>query len=104
MKKSEEFEEQASHEDNDFKALHLHTKAIREARLERFEELHIKEQLEKKNCIVVPFDGKKIVIDTQTKKWGILDYYPKANRVLIRKDNHWESMGLKWIVTNLLSK
>lgn len=33
--------------------------------------------------------------------FGDLDFYPKANKVLIRKDNKWIKPGLNWIMKNL---
>lgn len=100
MKRSEELKKEAQSEDNDFKSLALHTKSLREARLEKFEEKY-QLQLEQKGYTVIPFDGQKVVIDTETK-WGTVDYFPKANRLLIRKKNQWKDMGLNWIVKNLL--
>jgi hypothetical protein len=34
-------------------------------------------------------------------KFGDLDYYPKANKVLIRKENKWIKPGLNWLYKNL---
>ena len=101
MKNSEEYTKAAQEAENDFKSLSLHTKSIREARLERFEDGY-KELLEAKLCIVIPFNGNKIVIDTQTDEFGILDYFPKANKILIRKSNQWKNQGLRWLQTNIL--
>ena len=100
MKLSEIITKQAQEEDNDFKSFSLHTKALREARLERFDDYIL--QLEQKGCIIIPFNGSKVVIDTQTKH-GVIDYFPKANKLLIRKDNKWIQPGLKWIITNLIN-
>ena len=49
-------------------------------------------------------NNHKFTIDTdaQEEKFGVIDYFPKANKVLIRKDNKWIKPGLKWIITNLL--
>ncbi len=99
---SEIIREDAQQEDNDLAYLGKMIKSMREARLERFEDGY-KELLEKNNCIVIPFNGSKVVIDTQTDKFGIIDYFPKANKLLIRKKNKWETQGLKWINQNLIS-
>jgi len=32
---------------------------------------------------------------------GIIDYYSKANKLLIRKENKWVKPGLQWIINNL---
>ena len=99
--KSEELKQKALTEENDFAYMAMMNKSIREARLERFEDGYT-EKLEINNCIVIPFNGSKVVIDTQSQKYGVLDYYPKANKILIRKDNKWVSQGLKWINKNLI--
>lgn len=101
--KSEELKKEAQKEENDFSYMAKMNKSIRESRLERFEDGYA-EKLESNNCIVIPFNGIKVVIDTQIEKFGIIDYYPKANRILIRKLNEWKSQGLKWINHNLLEK
>jgi len=102
--KSEDLLQQSQQEENDFKALALSTKSLREARLERFEENNYVQLLKESNCIVIPFDGRKIIIDTQTEEYGILDYFPKANKILIRKTNTWKAQGLKWMFNNLFPK
>lgn len=100
MSKAEELHRLADQEDNDSKFLGLKKKAIRQERLERFEG-HI-EKLEQRGLIVMPFDGSKHTIDTQTDKFGVIDYFPKANKVLIRKQNKWIVHGLKWIIHKFL--
>jgi hypothetical protein len=100
MKPSEIYKNQAQEEDNNLKALALHTKSLREARLEKFDDYII--LLEQKGCIIIPFNGSKVVIDTQTN-YGVIDYFPKANKLLIRKENEWIQPGLKWIITNLIN-
>lgn len=44
----------------------------------------------------------KFSINTITK--GIIDYYPKANKILIRNKNKWISDGLNWIKTTLIAQ
>lgn len=70
-------------------------------RVEGFEKKH-KETLENSGCVIVPFNGIKITIDTQSDEFGIVDYFVKANKILIRKDNKWEEHGLRWIENNLM--
>jgi hypothetical protein len=89
---SKKIEFQAACEESDYKALSLHTKSIRQARLERFEDY------------IIPFNGQKVVIDTQTDTFGIIDYFPKANKLLIRKTNDWKTQGLKWLNINIIQK
>lgn len=38
-----------------------------------------------------------------TDKFGKVDIYPKANKVLITKDNKWISRGDQWIQNNILN-
>lgn len=102
MKKSEILAAEANEQESDFKFMALKNKSMREARLEKFEDGYL-ELLEKQNCIVIPFDGSKVVIDTQSK-YGIIDYFPKANKVLVRSKNKWHEQGLKWININLLKR
>ena len=103
-KKSEELLQQSRQEENDYKSWNLHTKSLREARLEKFEEGEYIQLLKESNCIFIPFDGRKVIVDTQTDEYGILDYFPKANKVLIRKKNEWKAQGLKWMFNNLFPK
>lgn len=97
--KSEEILLQAASEDNDLKSLGLYNKALREKRLERFE--NYKEELLTLGHKIREFEGQgKFMIENT--KFGIIDYYPKANKVLIRKDNKWIYGGLRWIIKNLI--
>lgn len=100
MKESERLHQIADQEENDLKYLGLKKKAIREERLERFQDYIFK--LEALDILVAAFDGSKHTIDTQRDEFGIIDYFPKANKVLIRKENRWITQGLKWIVTTFL--
>jgi len=102
MKNSEELRAKAATEDNDFKALGLYVKAIREQRLERLEKYL--PGMEKKGYVLQWVDSsQKLIIDTSesAKDIGIIDYYPKANKILIRKKNEWKTPGLNWLITNL---
>lgn len=100
MKESEELRLKSMREDNDFKSMKLANKSMRQARVERFDSKYL-EILEKHGAIVTPFDGIKVSIDTQTDQYGIVDYFPKSNKLRIRKGNSWEPRGLKWIRTNI---
>jgi hypothetical protein len=97
MKNSEELMSLASKEDNDIISFALQCKALREKRSEKFLEdwlplLKIRYPVE--------FNNHKYSITTQ--KFGIIDYFPKANSLLIRKDNEWEKPGLKWMINHLM--
>ncbi len=96
MKKSEELFQAAASEDNDLKAMGIRKKAVRERNLERSEELI--EQLRSKYSIVSN-DPSKFTFSTET--YGTIDWFPKANRVLIRKDNKWIDFGRDWLKKHL---
>lgn len=99
MKKSDELKIQASQEENDIKAFSLYKKALREKRSEKFEEwLKI---IQVKYPVEVKPNGAFSII---TQDYGIVDYFPKANNLLIRKLNKWRKPGLKWIIKNLLKE
>jgi hypothetical protein len=34
--------------------------------------------------------------------YGTIDYFPKANKLLIRKDNKWIKPGLRWLIKNII--
>jgi len=99
MKNSEILKQQADEEENDLKALGVYTKVLREERYERFE--NYKEKLLQKGYNLTEYEANgKITIENTP--FGIVDYFPKANKILIRRSNDWKTMGLKWIITNLL--
>jgi hypothetical protein len=104
MKKSDELRDQANREDNDLKAMGLYNKSLREGRLERFEDTHLTQLLRAGYDVAHIEEQGKYTIDTdiQETKYGLVDYYPKANKILIRKQNKWIKPGLKWIIKNLL--
>lgn len=100
MKESDKLTQQASQEENDSKAFGLYTKALRENRKESFEEKWLNE-LAKEYRVEIPSEGKYII---RTERLGVLEFYPKANKILIRKENKWIKPGLKWIIKNLLNQ
>jgi DNA-binding winged helix-turn-helix (wHTH) protein len=101
MKKSEDLKKEAAESDNDFQAMSLLNKSLRENRLERFQDYII--PLQQKGYDIVE-DNFKYTIDTDSQSimYGIIDYFPKANKLLIRKQNRWIKPGLAWITKNLL--
>ena len=104
MKKSEALKQAAAAEENDLKALGLMTGSLREGRLERFTESYLPQLLRMGYDVAQDNEMFRYTIDTEMggKNFGIVDYYPKANNLCIRKTNKWEKPGLKWIVENLL--
>lgn len=99
MKKSEELKKLASEEENNLKAMGIMKKSLKEARLEKFKELLPRLEIE----YFVVEDNFKYTIDTSVQgRFGIIDYFPKSNKLLIRKDNKWINDGLSWIKTHLI--
>lgn len=101
MKKSEELKHQADAEDNDLKYMGIMNKSLREHRSEKFEQHLLK--LEQAGYDIVE-NNHKYTIDTDSQeiRFGIIDYFPKANKLLIRNKNQWIKPGLPWILKNLL--
>jgi hypothetical protein len=52
------------------------------------------------------FDDKKfcysLELTQDTSNTQIVDYYPKADKILIRKENRWIKPGLSWLIANVL--
>jgi hypothetical protein len=97
--RSEELREEAQSEDNDIKAMGIHAKALREERAERFEDyrnLFVKEGYD-----LTDHKGQGKITISPTE-FGVLDYYSKANKVLVRSENKWHTAGLRWLIKNLL--
>ena len=98
MKKSEELTLASQKEDNDIKSFALACKALREARSEKFLEDYL--SVLKLRFVIEERNNGSYSINTQN--FGIIDYFPKANKLLIRKENKWIKPGLKWIINNLM--
>lgn len=96
MKESERLTKEASEVDNDFTSFKLKCQALRASRSERFIEDWL--PLFQARYSIKEVDYKYVIT---TEKFGLLDYYPKANKILVRKDNKWEKPGLKWMINNL---
>lgn len=101
MKKSEELKQQSREEENDFKAYALHIKSQREKRGEDFKE-DILPLLLKKYYVECDEFYSKYTINLDELGFGIVDFFPKKNRLLIRKDNKWINGGKEWIKTKVL--
>jgi hypothetical protein len=100
MKKSEQLRLRAEEADNDFAALGLETDALREERKERFEETWLPKLL-KQDVVVTHYAHPQNKYEICFIEDGLqitVDYFPKANKVLIRHKNKWIKPGLRWIV------
>lgn len=76
-------------------------KEIREERAERFANWLPKLQ-DSDKVISITEDKYKFIINTND--YGIIDFFPKGNKVLIRNLNKWIKPGLQWIISKLLNK
>lgn len=99
IKKSEDYFEKSRQEDNDIISFGLRVKALREARSERFLEDWLP-LLSERYSINESSQGKYSIT---TEDYGVIDYFPKANKILIRVENTWKKPGLRWLVKNLLN-
>ncbi len=99
MKKSEELQQLANEEENDFKFWTYHFKANRWRRFEFFMEVLpiIKEQTD-----VIERENESFTFDVPDV--GKVDLYPKSNKALIRSKNKWIQNGLQYIVKRLKIK
>lgn len=92
MKTSEQLKLQSQQEDNDLKSYSFLIKSLRETKSEKFIEGWL-EPLNLRYPITISNNSTKYTIETQD--FGIIAYFPKANKLLIRKDNKWLKPGLK---------
>lgn len=91
---------------NDPQAMGLMNQLIREKRLDKWDEW--KDKVLHSDKVSwwedVPSQGKiTISLHNPFGADEVIDYYPKANKVLIRKDNDWKKPGLKWLIENLVN-
>ena len=98
MKESERLRIKAEQTDNDLAALGKYTKALKAERKEKVEETWI-EKLQEQTEVTKRDNGSY----TFDSKYGIIDFFPKANKLLIRKQNKWKKPALKFIVRNILN-
>ena len=96
--RSEELKSKAASEDNDIVAFGILCKALREKRSEKFIGGWL-EPLQQVYPVHERPNGSYMIV---TDEYGKIDYFPKANKLLVRKLNKWKKPGLRWIIKNLL--
>jgi hypothetical protein len=99
MKKSEQLRIDAQSAESDQACLGLHTKALREEREERFVEKYLP-LLKEKIGNQVSVDPINRVYLFDTEKFGRILFYPKANKLFLKKQNKWIKPGLQWLIKN----
>jgi hypothetical protein len=97
MKKSEQLRVEAGSIESDIKYLGAANKIMREERIERFEEEWLPLLKEKATVHYSELLNRYWI---ENKKMGVIDFYPKANKILIRKENRWVKPGLQWLIKN----
>ena len=104
--KSEKLLLESQQEENDLKAMGKYKKYVREKRSEQFEGVYLPML---KNNFNVNYDEKKFcyTIDTAHKNQGIIDFYPKSNKIFFHNlkktpKKAWKSEGKKWIMDYLI--
>ncbi len=99
MKKSEHYNSKAAEAEGIYERMRYDGLALRETRWERFEDDWLARFQERFK--VEKRENGSYSIDAG--EHGVLDYYPRANKVLLRKKNKWIKPGLRWLVRNLLN-
>jgi len=97
MKESQKLKKEAEQEENDLTALGIYGKVLRAERNERFEDKWLRE-LELKTEVTDRGNGSY----SFDSKYGIIDFFPKANKLLIRKKNKWVKPALRFIIKNII--
>lgn len=97
---SKRMKQEAHSEENDMAFLGQMKKAIRQERVEKAQPWieNLKNNPEVISLEYLEDLGKYII---NTDKFGIIDYFPKANKILIRRQNKWITRGLNWIRNNI---
>jgi hypothetical protein len=98
MNKIQELQNQLSTEENDLKALGIQKKLTREIKNDKFLD-HWLPQIQAKTKVII--DPKMDKYTLQLEKHGIVDYFPKSNRLLIRKTNKWKDKGIVLLINEL---
>lgn len=98
MKESERLKIEAEQTDNDLSALGKYTKVLRAERKEKFEETWL-EKLQEQTEVTKRDNGSY----TFNSKYGMVDFFPKANKLLIRKQNKWMKPALNFIINNIIN-
>jgi len=83
--------DESNREENDFKAWALHYKSLREKKFEYFQATLLPEiQQSNRVATITPYDH---FFKIEFVDGIVVDYYPKADRLLFTKQSKWQSNG-----------
>ena len=100
--KSEELLRLDSEEDNRKAVGLLHTRrSLREERSKKFIEWI---PAFKEKCISFEYNDKQYCYIIEHSRYGIIKFFPKANKVFLLRKEKWIKPGLRWLVQNILQK
>lgn len=84
-----------------FRDIKEYQRNIREIKYTKFKNKTVV-RLEKSDKVIsITENIDKFIINTTN--FGIIDVYPKANRLLIRNSNKWFSSATQWLINNLIN-
>jgi hypothetical protein len=95
MKESEKLKEQLHGEDNDIKAFAIDRKIKREIRRESFEEKYLPQLKQNTDLYVQSNPNGSYMIKSP---FDIYDFFPKANKILERRNGIWHKNGIQFTI------
>lgn len=101
---SKQLEAVANQEDNDLAYLGKTRKMYRQKNVETFAEWYDRVIASPLVVSIINHERMGKYEIRTTTKYGVVDYYPKANKILIRYSNTWKTHGLNWIKTYLIKE
>lgn len=100
---SKRMKHEANQEDNDLAYLGKMRKVRRQEKVEVFA-LWLELLLKADNTISVIEHDIQGKFEIKTTNYGVVDYYPKADKVLIRRENKWNTKGLNWLKKHIIKQ
>lgn len=75
------------------------SKKTRETKYLKFQKETVPKLQQRPGILLISQSLDKFIISTTN--FGIIDVFPKANRLLIRNKNEWHSRATHWLLTNI---
>ena len=88
----------SSEEHNDYGLRHTR-RSLREERDKKFAEWL---PTLKEKCISIEYNEKQWCYFIEHSKYGMIKFFPKANKVFQIRKEKWIKPGLRWLVQNIL--